>query len=153
MLLIAAPTQARERTNKTQVDLTKHSSQEIANTLVQVVIDTAWAYVTLDSAETDTSAWINLQRVEQGYPTLLTWFIDLDSGKVAVRYLEDYGVYWRGAQHADSSNILITTTTPLTTAGNWSYDVPFLGGWRGRFVVTARANNTGFRHGYQSMRQ
>lgn len=153
LLLLLWPAMAAERTNKTRIDPHRHTVQELANADAQVVIDTTLTYVTLDSAEIDSSLWIPLQEgVWTGYPSLANYIIRLDSGKVAAWFLE---YYWGGiprAAHYDSTHILWATNDPLQTVGQWVVPLSFYGGWRLRVYIKALADNTGFQAGYQTMR-
>ena len=152
---------AGERADYTKIDPAKHASGEILNAYVQIVIDSSWAYVTLDSGAVCTTKWVQMQILQRGYPNLATYVIKLDSGSVSVR-LEKY--YWGAMGQvgaADNACVLWdqhgtakwTPAAPLTVAGQWDADIPILGGRKFRLFITAHSDGTGFRHGIQTMRQ
>lgn len=152
ILLLTTAGTAAERTNKTKIDPYRHSLQELANAGAQVVIDTTWAYVTLDSGAVSTSPWIPLQAdVWTGFPTLANYLIRLDSGSVAVWFQEYYWTALPAAVHADSTHVLWAANTPLSVPGQYVVPLPFYGGWRLRVFVKAFARS-GFQAGYQTMR-
>lgn len=151
---------AAERANYLKADPYKHNLQELANVAMQIVIDSSWAYATLDSGEVCTTAWIEPQTLFRTYGNLATYVIDLDSGSVSVRFEKFYWQQMGIVGAADSSacvrdefgQIKWTTSAPLNITGQWDADVPVLGGKKFRLFVTAHSEGTGFRHGIQLMR-
>lgn len=159
LLWTTAP--AAERTDYTKTAPDKHSISELANATTQIVIDSTWDYVTLDSGEVCTTAWIQPQSLYRAYANLATYVIDLDSGSVSVRFEKYYWAQMERVGYLDSTCMLWdqrgqakwTPTAPLDVLGQWDADVPILGGKKFRLMITAHSDDTGFRHGMQVMRQ
>lgn len=137
-----------------KIDPDRHNDlTDMFNVVIQQRMDTTWAYKTLTNGQIDTSAWIETQGLYAGYPSLANYIIDLDSGSVDIWFEEWHGVKFSSVRQADSAHVLVPQAAPLTTAGQWGYKVPFIGGKRFRVFVRSHSANTGYQAMYETMRQ
>ena len=151
-LTLAVWTQAAERDWR-KVDPFKHNLQEIANATVQAVIDSTLDYVTLPPDSAACSDWIWTQSLSHAFASYATFVVRLDSGAIAVWFVEEYWVGMDSVVHSDSSHVVFSRDDSLCVPGQYSEAADPRGGRRFKFCWEALGTDTaGFQPGYQLMR-